>query len=146
MKPTGSPAGSPSAAPSAARRPCRWIAVAYADWRKARSPEPSAVIAAAAENGCAGVLFDTFDKSAGGLFAHLSPGELANLVAECRERDPSLLVAVAGGLTLADVPQATAIRPDVIAIRTAACVRGDRAGIVTSGAVARFRDAIRAPA
>ncbi|MEX0704649.1 MAG: (5-formylfuran-3-yl)methyl phosphate synthase [Planctomycetales bacterium] len=122
-----------------AERPCRWIAVAYADWKAADAPEPSAVISAAAEAGCAGLLFDTFDKSAGRLFDHLPPDELRRTVADVRRRHQSLLVAVGGGLAIGDLPHLAEIAPDVVAIRTAACARGERGGTVTSNAVARFR-------
>lgn len=122
----------------------RWIAVAYADWRSAGAPPADAVIAAASETGCAGVLFDTFNKSAGGLFAHLGGEALAALVAQCRAASPPLLVAAGGGLTQADVPHIAGTGVDIIAIRTAACASGGRGGTVTKGAVARFRDAMAA--
>lgn len=123
----------------------RWIAVAYADWRDACAPAPAEVIAAAIAENCAGVLFDTFQKDGRTLFEHLGNDELALCIAATR--DAGLLVALAGGLLLRDLPRAAAFAPDVIAVRTAACRDERRSAPVASAAVRELRRALdRIPA
>lgn len=108
------------------------VAVAYADWRRAAAPSPLEVIAAAAGIGCATLLIDTFDKSAGSLFACCQPGLPAAWVAAARAA--GLQVALAGRIALAEIPDAWALRPDVVALRSAVCFNG-RSGVVQAGLV-----------
>lgn len=108
------------------------IAVAYADWRRARSPNPMAVVEAAAELGCSGVLLDTFDKAACGLFGSFSDGSPALWVTAARAA--GLGVAVAGRLSAEELPAAWALGPDVVGLRSAVCVNG-RDGAVQVGLV-----------
>ena len=119
----------------------RWIAVAYADWRDVRAPSLTEVIAAAIAEQCAGVLFDTFQKDGRTLFAHLDDHELTQAVTAVRSA--GLLVAVAGGLLLRDVPRAAGFAPDVIAVRTAACRDERRNAPVASAAVRELQGAIK---
>ena len=110
------------------------VAVAYADWQRARAPSPPEVIAAAAGLGCSVLLVDTFDKSAGGLFGCCPPGMPAGWVAAARAA--RLQVAVAGRITPAEIPAAWALRPDVVAVRSAVCFNG-RDGRVQTALVRR---------
>jgi (5-formylfuran-3-yl)methyl phosphate synthase len=112
----------------------RPVAVAYADWRRARSPEPAAVIAAAATLGCAAVLVDTFDKAAAGLFDACAAGQPAAWVRATH--DAGLAVAVAGRIGLEEIPGAWALGPDVVAVRSAVCSNG-RFGRVSAALVRR---------
>ena len=110
------------------------VAVAYADWQRAGAPSPPEVIAAAAGLGCSVLLVDTFDKSAGGLFDCCSPGMPAGWVAAARSA--RLQVAVAGRIAPAEIPAAWALRPDVVAVRSAVCFNG-RDGAVQATLVRR---------
>lgn len=112
------------------------VAVAYADWRRAESPRPEAVIAAAPGLGCRVVLIDTFDKAGGGLFASAPLEAVSAWVAAAHAA--GLDVAIAGRLTLAEIPQAWAVGPDVVALRSAVCSNG-RSGPVQ---VALVREAV----
>src|SRR5205823_13962635 len=58
----------------------RVVLVAYADWRRAQSLGPEALLALATETGAAGVLLDTLVKGAG-LFALLAPPTVGAWVA-----------------------------------------------------------------
>ena len=115
-------------------RGTRAVAVAYADWRRARSPEPAEVVAAAARLGCAGLLVDTFDKAAAGLFAACTAGLPAAWVRAAKAS--GLRVAVAGRIGLEDIPAAWALGPDVVAVRSAVCSNG-RFGRVETDLVRR---------
>ena len=110
------------------------VAVAYADWQRARAPSPEQVIAAAPTLGCRTLLIDTFDKAAGGLFDCCPPDRPAAWVAAARAA--GLQVAVAGRITVAEIPAAWALRPDVVALRSAVCFNG-RDGAVQAALVRR---------
>ena len=98
------------------------VAVAYADWRCAGAPAPEAVIAAAPGLGCRVVLIDTFDKARGGLFASAPRGAVSAGVATAHAA--GLDVALAGRLTLAEIPRAWGVGPEVVALRSAVCSNG----------------------
>lgn len=100
-------------------RGCRWIAVAYTDWRAAGSPHPSEILDGMPPE-CAGVLFDTWDKSSPAAW----PPELVAIAGRVIEK--GLMLAVAGSVTAATVDRLAALRPHVIAVRGAACEQGDR--------------------
>ena len=108
------------------------VAVAYADWQQAGAPSPPEVIAAAAGLNCPVLLIDTFDKTAGGLFACCPPGMPATWVAAARAA--RLQVALAGRITPAEIRLAWGLRPDVVALRSAVCFNG-RDGAVQAGLV-----------
>jgi len=110
------------------------VAVAYADWQRAVAPSPTDVIAAAAVLSCSVLLLDTFDKAAGGLFDCCPAGMPAAWVTAARTA--GLQVAVAGRITSAEIPLAWALRPDVVALRSAVCFNG-RDGEVQAGLVRR---------
>ena len=58
------------------------VAVAYVDCFQSRARAISQVIAAGVDLGCAAVLLDTWDKSAGDLFQYLDNNQLSQLVTE----------------------------------------------------------------
>jgi len=121
---------------------CHTIIVANADWRPAEGPSPRAVIEAASDLDCDGVLIDTHRKDACGLFDWLTLTELKELTSVARERN--LLFALAGSLTLADAPRLRDIAPDIVGIRTAACQHRNRTGTIDVNAVRTFRNALHA--
>ena len=102
-----------------------WVAVAYADWQNAGAPDPAEVIATAldAEN-CPGVLLDTWDKSTRCPLVALDlwQDRIQRIQASGR------FVALAGRLDLAEIARLSSLRPDLFAVRGAACVGGRRAG------------------
>jgi uncharacterized protein (UPF0264 family) len=101
----------------------QWVAVAYAD-AAAQSPPLEAVIDAAVEAACAGVLFDTHGKHSRGLLEHVSAASLFELMA--RARRAKLFCAVAGQLWRSDLFRLVDLPVDVIAVRSAVCRDGDR--------------------
>jgi uncharacterized protein (UPF0264 family) len=103
------------------------VAVAYADWQRAGAPSPADVIAAAGGLGCGVLLLDTFDKAAGGLFDCCPPGMPAAWVAAARAA--GLRVAVAGRIAATEIPAAWALRPHVVALRSAVCFNGRESAV-----------------
>jgi uncharacterized protein (UPF0264 family) len=118
------------------------VAVAYSDQRVAGSPSPAEIIGVAAQLGCRWLLVDTFDKSRGDLFAHLSPAELVNVISLARRA--GVRVALAGSLNLDSIPRAMALCPDVIGVRGAACL-GGRNGRVARELVTRIARQLSTP-
>ena len=118
----------------------RWVAVAYDDWQAAGAPSPSEVLKAALEAvDCRGILLDTYDKT--------NPSSIdassrwVEWVDEAKRG--GLLVALAGGLDLASIARLAPLRPDLFAVRGAACDDSDRRGRVRADRVAGLVRAIR---
>jgi uncharacterized protein (UPF0264 family) len=102
--------------------PCAVVAVAYADWDEVGGAAPSTVLAAAAAEGAMGVLVDTVRKDGAGLFRCLGRAALGSLVHEARER--SLMVALAGRITVEDLAFAYEAGAEIVGVRGAACEYG----------------------
>jgi uncharacterized protein (UPF0264 family) len=102
-----------------------WVAVAYVDWWVADAPRPEAVLdEALSVPDCVGVLVDTWDKS--------RPGGLDFSWRAFVERAQSAgrIVALAGRLDLEMICRLAPLRPDLFAVRGAACVGGDRLSVI----------------
>jgi uncharacterized protein (UPF0264 family) len=123
--------------------PCAVVAVAYADWDEVGGAAPSTVLAAAAAEGAMGVLLDTVRKDGAGLFRCLGRAALGSLVREARAR--SLMVALAGRITVEDMAFAYEAGAEIVGVRGAACEHG-RAGRVRESRVRELvtaRDLLR---
>ncbi len=115
-----------------------WVAVIYADWQRAASPSPTAVLDVALQvEDCAGVLFDTFDKS--------SPSPIDETWRPLfdRVRCSGRFSALAGRVDLSALARLSVLSPDLIAVRGAACVGGDRLAPIDPGRVAALASAVR---
>ena len=121
----------------------RWVAVAYADWQTAGAPNPDEIVehvlSRCSETGpeFAGVLIDTWSKNSGRLLDSLNVEQLSELAA--RIQHSGRLFAVAGRLTIEMLAALAPIRPDVIAVRSAACRNQDRTAQVDADAVRQLR-------
>ena len=108
-----------------------WVAVAYADGEAAGAPGLGEIIASAlVAHECAGVLIDTWDKSA----PH--PPDLGWRPLLRRVRESGKFVALAGGLDEAAIARLAPFTPDIVAVRGSACGQGDRRGTIDAGRVA----------
>ncbi len=115
-----------------------WVAVAYADWARAGSPHPDDVLAIALEaDDCAGILVDTWDKR------RPAPVDGSWERWFARARDGGRLTALAGGLDETAIARLAPLRPDLFAVRGAACVGGDRRAAIDAARVAALVRAIR---
>ena len=114
-----------------------WVAVSYADWQSAAAPSPDEVISEALSAGCRGVLFDTYQKSDRRLLDWISIEDLQQ--AATRLHAQGLFLALAGSLRREDLFQLKAIPADIIAIRGAACLGGQRTDSIHEPAVREFR-------
>ncbi|MFN9373703.1 MAG: (5-formylfuran-3-yl)methyl phosphate synthase [Planctomycetaceae bacterium] len=123
--------------------PPAWILATYADFTAAHSPFPGELWEIARNLGCTGVLIDTWAKQGPGLTSCLKEDELQILHSGAHELELSL--ALAGRLTLADIPLLRRVGAEIVGIRSAACAGGDRSGALCSGALEQFRIALSAP-
>jgi (5-formylfuran-3-yl)methyl phosphate synthase len=116
------------------------IAVAYADHQLAGAVAPAVVLDAAAQAGARGVLMDTWSKHGRSLFAWATRSDVHRWLDGARGR--GLLTALAGSLGLDQVALVSALAPDVLGVRGAACEHG-RAGVVSARLVRQLAVAIR---
>ncbi len=118
----------------------RVVLVAYADWRRADSLEPGALIAVASHAGAAGVLLDTIGKAAG-LFALLDRDAVGAWVEGVHAA--GLFAGLAGSLRGADFALARELGADLVGVRGAACL-GGRTGRISALRVAELSALARA--
>ncbi len=115
-----------------------WIAVIYADWQSARAPDPESILEQAiGTDRIVGVLVDTWDKT--------RPIELDErwVSRAVRVRQAGKLVAMAGGLDCRSIATLGQIAPDIVAVRGAACVDGNRRSAIDLGRVAELSRLVR---
>lgn len=129
---TGSPSGTGA--------PIRRVAVAYADWKSARALRPERILENAVEVGCNVFLIDTYKKDGGCLLDALGIRDLERLSVAVRQSGMTL--ALAGSVGLEHLPMLVDARPDVIAVRGAACEDRCRSAAVSSVLVRRLKIAI----
>ncbi|GIW93641.1 MAG: hypothetical protein KatS3mg110_1682 [Pirellulaceae bacterium] len=114
-------------------------AVVYADWRAAGSPPPDAILHVAQQTGTRAVLFDTYGKKYS-IFGCIEPRLLGRWIE--RVQRAGMLAVLAGSINQASLGVALALKPDLIAVRGAAC-EGGRLGCVSAARVARLAQLIR---
>jgi uncharacterized protein (UPF0264 family) len=113
-----------------------WVAVAYADHDRANAPAPDEVLDAALETNCSVLLIDTFVKDGTSLLDWLRVEQLAGLRKKTSAH--GLQLALAGKVTLSELPLLLPLQPDIIAVRGAVCQAGVRTATVSETLVAEF--------
>lgn len=121
--------------------PHSWVAVAYADHSRAAAPTVTDVLEAAIESNVAIMLVDTHTKDGTTLSDHLTFTELQNLRQLTEQH--GLKLALAGRVTINDLPQLLNLQPDIIAVRGAVCEEGNRTATVSQALVREFHQAMR---
>jgi uncharacterized protein (UPF0264 family) len=115
------------------------IGVAYADWMRLGGVPFERVLQWSSD----GVLIDTAIKDGRGLLHWYSLAQLQRIRQACHRTGQFL--ALAGSLTEADVKLlAKEVRPDIIAVRGAACVSSSRLASVDPGRIRSLQAALRA--
>jgi len=118
-----------------------WVAVAYADHQRAHSPALSDVLEAALETNCSVLLIDTFVKDGTNLFDWLPIEAVASLRKATAAH--GLQLALAGRITMLDLPALLPLQPDIVAVRGAVCEAGERTATVSEKHVAEFVERLR---
>lgn len=116
------------------------VAVAYADWHRARAPTPEEVCAFASTNGWQTLLIDTWQKDGKGLLEWLPMEAVQRLCRKCRQA--GMKIALAGSLDAAAITKLQPAGPDWFAVRGAACRESQRLGAVDSGRVRALADLV----
>ncbi len=109
--------------------PAGLIAVAYADHKQVGAPSVCDVLDWACSHGVAGVLIDTATKSAGGLFDWIDTTLLDQWTR--RVQGVGMVMALAGALRGDAFAKAIELKPDIVAVRGAACVDNNRLGPIS---------------
>ena len=116
------------------------VAVAYADWQRAKSVPPAEVAKFAKRYRYRALLLDTWGKNGKALLNFLKPDEVAELVAGLRAG--GVKVAVGGSLGLEQVKVLKAAAPDWFAVRGAVCAGGKRDGQLDPTRVKKWKEAL----
>jgi uncharacterized protein (UPF0264 family) len=115
------------------------VLVAYADHRRAESPDPEWLATAAARLRFPAFLLDTAVKDGSTLRDWIAPATLARMRFELS--DAGVKIAFAGSLDQSAIRKLAPLAPDWFAVRGAVCVDG-REGTVCADRVRRLRDVI----
>jgi hypothetical protein len=117
------------------------IAAAYADGAAVTPPalDPALLPEIVRETGIAGALVDTLVKDGQGLYAWLSPGLVSRLVTHTRRAGGSF--GIAGQLRPGEL---TRVPADIVGVRSAVCLGGDRAASLDAGLVSAAVAELRA--
>ena len=97
-------------------------AVIYADYRQAVAPPPEAVVDLAESADAKFLLIDTYDKSQGGLFGHMTEQQLQRVFG--RAQAAGMTTVAAGKLRQSDIPRLPASVINMVAVRGAVCPAG----------------------
>jgi uncharacterized protein (UPF0264 family) len=104
------------------------VAVAYADWRRARAPSPTDVCSFAVAHPVGAFLLDTWEKNGSTLLDWLSPSEVERLCVCCHAA--GVPIALAGSLGAKEIRTLLPLRPDWFAVRGAVCRRRRREAMI----------------
>jgi uncharacterized protein (UPF0264 family) len=121
------------------KRP-QWVAVAYADWEAADAPPVASIVDAALSDDCAGLLIDTYTKSNRWLLDWITPAELQSIADKVHSK--GLFLALAGSLASKHLPKLKSVAVDLLAIRGAACLQGQRTSEISESEVRDFKHQI----
>jgi uncharacterized protein (UPF0264 family) len=117
---------------------CQAVAVAYADWPRARAPRPEQVCAFAAWQPAGAFLLDTWGKDGSTLLDWMNHAEVTALCQRCREA--GVRVALAGSLGPDEIRALKPARPDWFAVRGAACAGRDRTAVIDEDRVRQLAE------
>ena len=116
------------------------VAVAYADWERAKSVPPGEMVKFAKRFRFRAFLLDTFCKDGKTLLDVVKPAVVGELVESLRR--VGVKVALGGSLRPEHVKQLKGVSPDWYAVRTSACAAGKRDGVIDTSRVKKWKDAI----
>ncbi|MDB5308064.1 MAG: hypothetical protein JWO38_2266 [Gemmataceae bacterium] len=116
------------------------VAVAYADWERAKSVPPAEVVRFAKRFRFRAFLLDTWGKDGKTLLDFLKPAEVADLVESVGR--VGMKSAVGGSLRQEHLKQLKGVAPDWYAVRASACAGGKRDGVIDTSRVKKWKEAI----
>ena len=116
------------------------VAVAYADWERAKSVSPAELAKFARRFRFKAFLLDTWGKDGKTLLDFLTVAEVAEIVDSLKRLD--IIVAIGGSLRPEHVRQLRAAAPDYYAVRTSVCAAGKRNGVIDSMRIKKWKEAL----
>lgn len=116
------------------------VAVAYADWERAKSVPPAEIVKFAKRFRFKAFLLDTWNKDGKTLLDFLKPTEIAELLESVGR--VGMKSAVGGSLRPERVKQLKGVQPDWYAVRASACAGGKRDGAIDTARVKKWKAAI----
>lgn len=105
---------------------CKVVAALYGDYLRAGTLNPLVLPDIAHSTGIETIMIDTAIKDGRDLFVFMAEDEVASFIERGQEYD--IEVALAGSLCGDSFKTAAKLRPDIIGVRTAATLGGDRTG------------------
>ena len=109
----------------------------YADWRRFGGLAPWPLVRAAKKAGADVVMLDTAVKDGRSLFDNMTGAEIARFISLARAA--GLKTALAGSVKSSHLPAIRALRPDIVGLRGAVCLGGDRSRSVCPRRLASIR-------
>lgn len=116
------------------------VAVAYADWERAKSVPPAEVVKFAKRFRFRAFLLDTWGKDGKTLLDFMKPAEIADLVASVKR--VGTLASVGGSLKPEHLKQLKDVSPDYYAVRTSVCAAGKRDGVIDAARVKKWKESL----
>lgn len=116
------------------------VAVAYADWERAKSVPPAELVKFAKRFRFKAFLLDTWNKDGKTLFDFMKPDDVCELVESLKR--VYVTVAVGGSLRPEHAKLLKGAAPDYFAVRTSACAAGKRDGVIDEARVKKWKEAI----
>jgi (5-formylfuran-3-yl)methyl phosphate synthase len=116
------------------------VAVAYADWERAKSVPVAEMVRFAKRFRFKAFLLDTWGKDGKTLLDFTTPAEVAELVESLKRVETT--VAIGGSLRPEHAKQLKAAAPDYYAVRSSVCAAGKRDGVIDAARVKKWKDAI----
>lgn len=116
------------------------VAVAYADWERARSVPPGELVRFAKRFRFKAFLLDTWGKDGKTLLDFATPAQVAELVESLKR--VGVTVALGGSLRPEQAKLLRAAAPDYFAVRSSACAAGKRDGVIDQVRVRKWKEAI----
>lgn len=116
------------------------VAVAYADWAKAKSIPPDVVAKFARRYRYRAFLLDTFLKDAKTLLDHLKPDAISAIIGPLKEA--GIAVALGGGIRFEQLKTLKELGPNWIAVRGGVCAGGSRKGELDPVRIKKWKAAL----
>ena len=116
------------------------VAVAYADWERAKSVPPAEIVKFAKRFRFKAFLLDTWNKDGKTLLDFLKPAAIAELLESVGR--VGIKSAIGGSLRPEQVKQLKGVEPDWYAVRASACAGGKRDGAIDTARVKKWKAAI----
>ncbi len=118
------------------------VAVAYADWERAKSVSPAELAKFAKRFRFKAFLLDTWGKDGKTLLDFMTVPDIAELTEGLKRL--SIAVVLGGSLRPEQVKPLRGVAPDYFAVRTSVCAAGKRDGVIDAARVKRWKETIQA--